>query len=79
MTLYSLEACEKLIAKYVDKGGEVVTLREGVLGLGTLLCTGDNLKTTIINEVYLNCWSSGHTIRQYNKCPKKYLKIIKNN
>lgn len=73
MTLYSLEACEKLIAKYVDKGGEIVTIREGVLGLGTLLCRGNNLKTTVIKEVYLNSQSSGHTIRMYNKCPKKYL------
>ncbi len=43
-----------------------------------MILFGEGLKTTIINEVYLNCWSSGHTIRVYNKMPKKYEEILKN-
>ena len=72
MTTYTLGACEKLIAEYLNRGGEVVELEEGCLGLGLVICFGENLKTTIIREVYLNAWSSGHTIRMYNTMPKKY-------
>ena len=75
--LYSLSECEKLINKYVERGGEVYTIEEGCLGLGIMVLTGHNLKTTIIKEVYLNEWSSAHKVRMYNKCPKKYQEIIK--
>ena len=75
--LYSLSECEKLINKYVERGGEVYTIEEGSLGLGVMVLTGNNLKTTIITEVYLNEWSSAHKVRMYNKCPKKYQEIIK--
>jgi hypothetical protein len=74
---YTLETCEKLINTYVNEfGGEAVTLREGTLGLGLVLLTADKKKSVIIHEVYLNEWSSGHTIRMYNKLPKKYGKRI---
>ena len=72
MTRYSLKACESLMQQYAEKGGEVVTLEEGCLGLGTVICFGENLKTAIIQEHYLNEWNSYHTIRMYNKMPKKY-------
>lgn len=72
MTRYTLKACEDMMEKYIEKGGEVVTLYEGCLGLGTVVCFGKNLKTTIIQERYLNEWSSYHTMRMYNKMPKKY-------
>lgn len=74
--IYSLETCEKLINTYIKKGGKVVTLQEGVLGLGVVLCFGDGLKTSIIKEVYLNEWSSGHTIRMHNIMPTKYNKML---
>lgn len=75
-TTYTLEACENLINRYYELGGEVVTLEEGCLGLGLVMCYGDGLKTTIIQEVYLNPWSSGHTIRMYKKMPKKYEQML---
>ena len=75
--LYSLSECEKLINKYVERGGEVYTIEEGCLGLGVMVLTCHNLKTTIIKEVYLNEWSSAHKVRMYNNCPKKYQEIIK--
>jgi len=78
MQLYSLSACENLINKYVERGGEVYTIEEGCLGLGLMILTGQDLKTTIIQEVYLNEWSSGHKVRMYNKCPKKYQEMIDN-
>lgn len=77
MVLYSLSECEKLINKYVERGGEVYTIEEGCIGLGLMVLTGHNLKTTIIKEVYLNEWSSAHKVRMYNNCPKKYQEIIR--
>jgi hypothetical protein len=76
MTIYTLQACENLISKYIDEfGGSVSIVEEGVLGLGTvMLHSAEGKKTIIIREVYLNEWSSGHTIRMYKKMPKKYEK-----
>lgn len=70
--LYSLQAVENLIEKYIENGGEIITLEEGVLGYGKTLLIGDGLKSVVITEIPLNCWSSAHSIRMYNKLPKKY-------
>ena len=75
-TLYSLTACENLMDRYYEAGGECITVEEGTLGLGTVICFGKGLKTAIITEVYLNEWSSGHKIRMYNKMPKKYEEML---
>ena len=77
MTLYSYEAVENLMEKYYAKGGEVYIIDEGCLAYGLVIMTGDGLKTTICKEVYLNEWSSGQSIRMYNKIPKKYAEILK--
>ena len=75
-TYYTLDACNNLINRYFEKGGEVATLEEGTLGLGITMCYGDGLKTAIIIEHYQNEWSSVHTIRMYNKMPKKYEQML---
>lgn len=74
--LYALSACESLIQQYLENGGDVTTLQEGVLGLGLVLCHGDGLKTAVITEIPLNCWESAHSIRMYNTMPKKYEKML---
>lgn len=76
MGLYTLNACEKLIGDYVNVfGGEIVEIEEGCLGLGKILLhSAPNKKTIVIEEVYLNEWSSGHKVRTYNVTPKKYTK-----
>ena len=71
--LYTSTAVENFINKYLEKGGEVITIKEGSLGWGTTLCRAKGFKTAIIQERFINHWSSGHTVRMYNKCPKKYL------
>lgn len=78
MNMHDLKTCEKLIDRYVNEfNGECTTLREGVLGLGTILLHGaSGKKTVLIKEVFLNSWSSGHTIRKYNKIPKKYEQLL---
>ena len=75
---YSLESCERLISRYVNEyGGECTELAEGCLGLGTILLHGaEGKKTILIQEFYINCWSSGHSIRMFNKMPKKYEKML---
>ena len=42
--MYSLEACENLMEEYCERGGECVTLEEGSLGLGLVLCYGGKSK-----------------------------------
>jgi len=74
--MYTLEACHDLIDKYYKQGGEAIELTPGCLGLGTTICIGEGLKSCIIQEVYLNEWSSGHKIRFYNKMPSKYNKLL---
>lgn len=75
--LYTCGAIEGLAEKYVNKGGELVTIEEGTLGYGLSILLGDGLKTTVIQEVPLNEWSSAHKVRMYNKTPQKYFKMLK--
>lgn len=75
MILWDLNSIENLINRYIEKDGEYLELQEGCLGYGVIMLRGKGLKTTIIKEVYLNEWSSGHTVRMYNKTPKKYLQM----
>lgn len=77
MKLYSCKAVKQLIDFYIRKNGYAVTIEEGSLGYGIMILYGEGLKTTIVKEVYLNQWSSVHTIRHYNKIPNKYLEILK--
>lgn len=77
MKFYGLETIKGLIKKYVDLGGEVSILEEGVLGYGTLLLhNAPGKKVIVIKEVYLDPWSSGHTVKMYNKMPKKYEEVL---
>ena len=76
MTIYSNKVVQDVIDNYIKKDGEVIEVIEGCLGYGTTICLGDGLKSTIIQEVFLNHWNSGHTIRMYNKLPKKYEKLL---
>lgn len=72
--LFSCSDIDKLTNLYLEKGGNAYTIKEGVLGCGTMILYGIGLKTAIIKEVPLNEWSSAHTITFYNECPKKYEK-----
>ena len=67
---------EEIIKKYAEKDGNIITLEEGGVGYGLTVCYGENLKTCVITEVYLNSWCSGHKVRFYNEMPKKYKIII---
>ena len=73
MKLYTSTYVDKLIANYLERGGELRTLSVGVLGHGHIVLTGEGLKTAVIKEVYINEWSSAHKVRFYNETPAKYL------
>lgn len=75
-SLYTGKAVCGLINDYHTRGGECLQIAEGGVGCGDWILYGDGLKTTVIREVYLNEWSSAHTIRMYNKTPAKYAAII---
>lgn len=72
-----LHECESLINNYINAGGEAYNVSDGVLGLGTVVLKGAQ-RAFVIEEYYLNEWSSGHRIKVYydGKLPKKYEKMI---
>lgn len=76
----TLQAAERLINKYQEAGGIVTEVRPGVLGLGTvILSNGENtrLKEFVIQEFYINAWTSGHKLRTYlHGLPAKYQAAI---
>ena len=78
-TFYSINSIETLIGRYIERGGQVITAIEGSLGYGTTILHGEGLKTAIIQEHYINEWSSGNTVRMYNKTPAKYQQLIEAN
>ena len=74
---YTNDAVDKLVDRYIDKGGQIETVTEAVLACyGLAILYGDKLKTCIIREVYLNAWSSTNSVIFYNKMPKKYQSLI---
>lgn len=76
MKRYAISSVEKFIQAYLEKGGELIQIEEGSLGLGDFILVGEGLKTYVSKEVYLSAWSSGQTLRGYNKTPKKYEKHL---
>ena len=76
MKHYTLEAVEKLMNQYLEKGGEVITIDEGSLGWGKVVCIADGYKNAIITEVFVNEWSSSHTVRFCKKLSDKLQKQI---
>lgn len=69
----------KLIERYIKKGGEVLNTDDGILTSGDFILHDNGekrLKCIIIKEEYVNPWTSTQTMRKYNTIPKKYQKII---
>lgn len=68
-TVYTLDSVDKLINTCCEEGYEINTCRDGSLGYGkiVLVAPDDKHWNFVIEEVYLNCWSSGHTIRRCRK------------
>lgn len=71
-----LAAAENLMQRYAEMGGNVVTVAPGSLGLGCVVMYGPFLKAFVIEEMYVNEYSSRHSIKVYPDgiLPKKYMK-----
>lgn len=70
---YSINAIENFIAKHCV---DCLYSSDSVIGLGNQIWTMDNGRFFVVNEIFLNCWSSGHKIRQQTKLSKKQLCLI---
>lgn len=75
MTTYTTGISD-YISWLVGQGYEINTIQEGGVGWGVTVCTKDGYKSVVIKEKYLNEWSSGHTIRKYNRLPQVYATAI---
>lgn len=73
----SIEGIERLARKYLELGGDVCEEAiPGTLGWGTTVMVADGYKSAVIQERYLNCWSCWHSVRFYNRLPKKYQRLV---
>lgn len=73
------EDIEKIIAWYLENGGQVLEIAAGCLGYGKILCTGvDGYQSILITEKFQNEWSSIHTFRCMNKVSEKLRKECEN-
>lgn len=63
--MYTLASIDKLIHDCTDKGYTMETCRDGVLGYGKIVLIGPpGYWNFVIEEHYINEWSSGHTVRK---------------
>jgi hypothetical protein len=77
--MYNYQQIDKLIERYSNIENSITfQICEGVLGSGNWILTAPGKKTAIIKEVYVNAWQSTHTVKMYNKTPKKYQSILNN-
>ena len=76
---YSSFVVNRLIDNYMSQANapEFYVIDEGtLLEYGLAILTSDDKKTYIIRECYVNEWTSGYSIRRYNKTPRKYQDMI---
>lgn len=78
MKLYSCKAVESFLSDLAACNYEIITLREGVLGCGDMVAIAPCKAASnfVIREVYLNPWSSAHTIQRRAKISKALWKEI---
>ena len=80
MKMYSTNAAQQAIDFLAERGYEIITVDEGCLGLGHVICLSPDDKhyNVEIREKYLNCWSSAHTIRNFYKISGRIAKLLEN-
>lgn len=69
---YSIKAIEDFIEKYCD---ECLYQSDSVIGLGNQIWSKKNGGFFIVKEYFINCWSSGHNVRQVRKLSKRLLAL----
>lgn len=80
MKLYSTTAIEKALDFLAGNGYDIITVEEGTLGYGHIiaLAPDDNHYNVEIQEKALNCWSSGHTVRNFSKISSRIAALLEN-
>lgn len=71
--LYTYQAVDNLRDRLRNEFGYTsIQLREGTLGSGDFLCVAPDEKHYhfLVREVYVNEWSSAHTVRRLSKISK---------
>ena len=78
MRKYCLDNPQEFIDRYIAAGGEIVDSCEGCLGWGTMILQGKGLKNFVLDEEYLNEWSSMMVLYDYGSkpIPKKWFRAI---
>lgn len=77
--LYSCSAIAGLIENAEQQGYELVQFKPESLGYGgfVLMAPRPDWENVVVEEVYLNEWSSAHKVRRCRKISKKLQKLIK--
>ena len=77
--LYTCSAIAGLIENATGQGYELVQFKQESLGYGSfvLMAPRPDWENVVVEEVYLNEWSSAHKVRRCRKISKKLQKLIK--
>lgn len=70
---YSIKAIEDFISKHCI---DCLYCTDSVIGLGSQVWTMDNGRFFIVEEYFINSWTSGHNVRQVSKISKRLQKLI---
>ena len=78
MKKYSTSAIGQMVEFLSNHGYDIITVEEGTLGWGHLICLAPDDKhyNVEVKEVALNCWSSGHTVRNFAKMSDRIEKLL---
>jgi hypothetical protein len=79
MKTYTRQAVLKTIDKYINElDGELHIIDENsvLLDFRLAVLTAPKYRSIVIQNQYLNEWSSAYTVRQYKKLPNKYKDAI---
>lgn len=80
MSKYTVSAIDSLLSKLSEMKYELYQIQEGCLGCGDWICLPPDEKHYgfEIREVYLNEWSSAHTVRRFRKVSRRQWNLINN-
>lgn len=75
--MYTTSAIDQLLINAQEIGYEILTIAEGTLGHGILyLIAPPGYYNYIVEEHYINCWNSGHTVSRRKKITAEMQKNI---
>ena len=72
---YSIKAIEDFIANHCV---DCLFQGDSVVGLGNQVWLMNNGRYFIVKEYFINCWTSGHKVRQVSKLSKRLQDLCNN-